>query len=322
MNDILMLVVGLVVLGGSAELLVRCSALIATRLGVSSLLIGLTIVAFGTSAPEIVASVTAALLGSPDIAIGNIVGSNISNSLLVAGAAALVAPIAVAGTTLRRDGLLALAAGVVFWLVCGLQWLGVAAGVALLLALGLYIGFAYRSERTPESPGAARSKAIAHGDAPAPRESSGPYRMVLLVVGAIVGLLGLAGSGQLLVTSAISLASGLGVSEAVIGLTIVAVGTSLPELATSLLAARRGESGIAFGNILGSNIFNLLGIGGLTAIFSQGGVPERILLVDFPIMLAAMALLVLVAATGRRVNRVEGAVLVGLFAIYIATAWA
>ena len=322
MNDILLLVVGLVVLGGSAELLVRCSALIATRLGVSSLLIGLTIVALGTSAPEIVASVAAALLGSPDIAIGNIVGSNISNSLLVAGAAALVAPIAVAVTTLRRDGLIALCAGAVFWLVCGLQWLGVATGVALLLALVLYIGFVYRSERIPQALDAVSSKAIAHGAASEPRESTGPYRMLLLVVGAIVGLVGLAGGGQLLVTSAISLASGFGVSEAVIGLTIVAVGTSLPELATSLLAARRGESGIAFGNILGSNIFNLMGIGGLTAIFSQGGVPERILLLDFPIMLAAMALLVLVAATGRRVNRIEGAVLVGLFAIYIATAWA
>jgi cation:H+ antiporter len=320
-RDILLIAVGLILLIAGAELLVRSSVLIAARLGVSSLLIGLTVVAFGTSAPEIVASVVAALRGSSGIAVGNIVGSNITNALLVTGSVALVAPIAVTGAALRRDGVMALVSAAALWFVCAMQKLEIFAGVVLLSTLVLYVWFAYRQERINAAPGAIKSRGMVHAKPEGAPVPTRPHNVAVLILGAVAGLALLAGGGQLLVVSAVNLAVDLGISEAVIGLTIVAIGTSLPELATSLLAARRGESGIAFGNVLGSNIFNVLGIGGLTAILSQGDVPTRIIVLDFPTMLAATGLLLIVAATGRRIGKVEGGVLVVLFCAYLASMW-
>ncbi len=320
-RDILLIAVGLILLIAGAELLVRSSVLIAARLGVSSLLIGLTVVAFGTSAPEIVASVVAALRGSSGIAVGNIVGSNITNALLVTGSVALVAPIAVTGAALRRDGVMALVSAAALWFVCAMQKLEIFAGVVLLSTLVLYVWFAYRQERINAAPGAIKSRGMVHAKPEGAPVPTRPHNAAVLILGAIAGLTLLAGGGQLLVVSAVNLAVDLGISEAVIGLTIVAIGTSLPELATSLLAARRGESGIAFGNVLGSNIFNVLGIGGLTAILSQGHVPTRIIVLDFPTMLVATGLLLTVAATGRRIGKLEGGVLVGLFGAYLASMW-
>lgn len=320
-GDILLIAVGLILLIAGAEMLVRSSVLIAARLGVSSLLIGLTVVAFGTSAPEIVASVVAALRGSSGIAVGNIVGSNITNALLVTGSVALVAPIAVAGAALERDGAMALVSATALWIACAVQKLEIFAGVVLLSTLVLYVWFAYQQERTNAAPGAIRSKGMVHAKQDGTPVPTRPHNAAVLILGAVAGLALLAGGGQLLVVSSINLAVSLGISEAVIGLTIVAIGTSLPELATSLLAARRGESGIAFGNVLGSNIFNVLGIGGLTAMLSQGHVPTRIIVLDFPTMLAATGLLLIVATTGRRIRRVEGGALVGLFGAYLASMW-
>jgi cation:H+ antiporter len=319
MVDLLILALGLTLLLTGAELLVRSSVLIAMRLKVSSLLIGLTVVAFGTSSPEVVASAVAALRGSTGIAVGNIVGSNITNALLVAGLAALIAPIVVTGAALRRDGIVALISAAAFWIICAVQMLGMFAGVVLLSTLVLYVRFAYRQERMSAASGAIKSREADHAIPAKPRVPSRSYNIGVLILGALAGLVLLAGGGHLLVASAIDLAMSLGISEAVVGLTIVAVGTSLPELATSLLAARRGESGIAFGNVLGSNIFNALGIGGLTAILSQGPVPRRIIVLDFPAMLAATGLLLVLAATGRRIGKVEGAALVLLFCAYLAS---
>jgi cation:H+ antiporter len=316
MNEIPMLLAGLVVLIAGAELLVRSSVIIATRLGIPSLVIGLTIVAFGTSAPEVVASVAAALRNSPGIAVGNIVGSNITNALLVAGATALLAPIAVSGAALRRDGFVALLGAVVFWLICALQGLSIATGIALLLGLAGYIVYSYLSEK--------RHGSILGGTSPAeaaPRASDHPLSLPFAVIGAIVGAVLLAFGGGLLIDAAVSLAERLGVSDVVIGLTIIAVGTSLPELATSMLAALRGKPEIAFGNIVGSNIFNVLGIGGLTAMLSQGGVPGRLIMVDFPIMVATTVLLLVVAMTGLRIGRREGAVLLTIFVLYVGAVW-
>lgn len=316
MNEIPVLVAGLVLLIAGAELLVRSSVIIATRLGIPSLVIGLTIVAFGTSAPEVVASVAAALRNSPGIAVGNIVGSNITNALLVAGATALLAPIAVSSAALRRDGFVALLGAVIFWLTCALQGLSIATGIALLLGLAGYIVYSYLSEK--------RHGSIVGGTSPAeaaPRASDHPLSLPLAVIGAIVGAVLLAFGGGLLIDAAVSLAERLGVSEVVIGLTIIAVGTSLPELATSMLAALRGRPEIAFGNIIGSNIFNVLGIGGLTAMLSQGNVPGRLVTVDFPIMVVTTGLLLLVAMTGLRIGRREGAALLAIFALYVGFVW-
>mgnify|MGYP003638983198 CR=1 FL=1 len=305
MDEAMMLLGGLVLLIGGAELLVRGSSAIATRLGVSPLIIGLTIVAFGTSAPEVVASVMAALAQSPGIAIGNIVGSNITNGLLVAGATALVMPIAVSRVALRRDGSVALAAAALFWLVCALGLLNAWIGVALLAGLAGYLVLAYRS-----------GDAV---DAEAAAAPGWPIPLALLATAAGIGLLGV--GGKLLVDAAVSLAASLGVSEAVIGLTIVAVGTSLPELATSLLAALRKQSDIALGNVIGSNIFNVLGIGGLTAILSSGAIPARLVSVDFPVMLATTLLLLGFAMSGRSIGRVEGLLLLAGFALYTGAVW-
>ncbi|WP_193337380.1 calcium/sodium antiporter [Devosia beringensis] len=305
MSDGLLILGGLILLIAGAELLVRASSAVAVRLGVSPLIIGLTIVAFGTSAPEVVASVMAALAQSPGIAIGNIVGSNIANGLLVAGAAALVMPIAVSTAALRRDGIVALGAAVLFWLICALGLLNVWAGVVLLAGLVAYIVFAYRS-----------GEAV---DAEAAAAPGWPVPAALLA--AVAGIVLLAAGGKILVDGAVSLAAGLGVSEAVIGLTIIAVGTSLPELATSLLAAARKQSDIALGNVIGSNIFNVLGIGGLTAMLSSGPIPARLIMVDFPVMLATTVLLLGFAVTGRRIGRVEGMLLVAGFGLYTGTVW-
>lgn len=305
-SDIALIAVGLALLGAGAELLVRCGASVAARLGVSPLPIGLTIVAFGTSAPEAVAGVTASLRGSSGIAVDNIVGSNIVNSLLVAGAAALVAPMAVAKVALSKDGVVALLSAAAVWLVsvCRCSMQGHRWRCCWLCSRTWFLPTGWRRTHRPLAPsveGAARGGTASLHDRGARRSLLAP------VAGAILGSVLLAGGGHLLVASAINLANGLGVSEAAVGLTIVAVGTSLPELATSLRAARRGETAIAFGNVVDSNIFNAPGIGGLTAIWSKDDVPSRILIVDFPIMLAATALLLLVAVTGRRVGCIEGA---------------
>lgn len=321
MNAIPIILAGLVLLVAGAEVLVRSSAFLALRLGVPALVVGLTIVAFGTSAPEVVASVTAALMQSPGIAVGNIVGSNITNALLVAGAAALVAPIAVSSSALKRDGFTALLAAAAFWVLCWLQVLNAATGSALLLALVIYVVHSYRQEKRTAATGigAASSKGAVRSESGLRLPALGHYEVPAAVVGSILGIVLLAFGGNLLVGAAVDLAGAIGVSETIIGLTIVAVGTSLPELATSMLAAARGQSEIAIGNVIGSNIFNVLGIGGLTALLSQGEVPARLVAVDFPVMLATTGLLVVFAATGLRVRRREGAVLVGVFALYLGS---
>ena len=322
MVELLIIAAGLILLVAGAELLVRSSAFIATRLGVPQLVIGLTIVAFGTSAPELVASIVAALRQSPAIAIGNIVGSNITNGLLVAGATALITPIAVSTAALRRDGSVALGVAVVFAMLCALQLLNPVTGVALVAGLAGYIVLSYGWERRPPAAGgAASSVSAARGEAGGVFPATGPLALGLASIGCVVGIGLLAFGGRLLVDAAANLAAGLGVSEAVIGLTIVAVGTSLPELATSLLAALRRQSDIAIGNIIGSNIFNILGIGGVTALLAPGLVPARIVNLDLPIMLATTVILLLFAATGRRIGRFEGLLLVCGFCLYVAFAW-
>lgn len=323
LDFILLIILGVALLVAGAELLVRASAFLANRLGISPLVIGLTIVAAGTSAPELVASVSAALRGSPGIAIGNIVGSNIANATLVAGAAALVAPLAISSAAIRRDGTVALGAACLFWMICAMQALNAMTGALLLLGQVAYVALSYRSEvRGPASGGAVFLRGSARTDPAAWFITGSPIAEVTATIGCFAGIGLLALGGNFLIEGATSLASVFGVSEAVIGLTIVAVGTSLPELATSVLAALRGRPEIAAGNIIGSNIFNVLGIGGVTALLSHGQqVPERIVRVDFPIMVAAMLVLLLFAMTNRRLGRVEAIILLGSFGLYSASAW-
>lgn len=299
----ILLVTGFLALLVGGELLVRGAVGVAQRFGMSPMFIGLTLVGFGTSTPELVTSVEAALKGSPGIAVGNVVGSNICNVLLILGIAALLSPITVRTADLRRDGLvlaLATAAALV-----AIQWGAVSrlVGTGFVLALVAYIGLALSQGRVD----------------PADEASSAPPMKAWLGVGFFVGglVLVILGAGWL-VDGAIRLARSAGVSEAVIGLTVVAVGTSLPELVTSVLAAVRRHADVALGNIIGSNIYNLLGILGITAVIHPLEVPAEIIALDGWVMAAATALLIVVAATGLRVSRREGAVLLTLYLGYLA----
>lgn len=313
----LLLVGGLVLLVGGGHILVQGAVSVAGRLGVSPLVIGLTLVGFGTSTPELVTSVQASLAGAPGIALGNIVGSNIANSLLIVGLSALVAPIAVRSAALRRDGTLMVVVTVAFALLALVLPFGRLLGTVFLIGLIAYIVHAFREESagTPDH-GAAFDKAEATQEtAPALRGGKGwPVALLAALGGLALVVLG----GHLLVTGAVALAKALALPETVIGLTIVAVGTSLPELVTSVIAAMRRHSDVAFGNVIGSNIYNILGIAGITALIAPTEVPADIIRLDNTILVLVTFLLFGVAWTGLRVGRREGGVLLACYVAYLA----
>nr|WP_137676195.1 calcium/sodium antiporter [Parerythrobacter lutipelagi] len=302
--SILLCLAGLVGLAVGGEFLVRGSVGIAKRLGVSDLVTGLVIVGAATSMPEMVASVEAALLGSPELAWGNIVGSNIANTLLILGVAALVMPIMLTGTG-KRDAVIALIASLALWGITFMQTGSIWIGVALLAGLIAYIYWRYNHPRPDDN-------------------DEDEAEVVLAIhwslVAFLVGLAMLVAGGTALVSGAIDLARLFGVSETVIGLTVVAIGTSLPELAASVAAALRGKPGLALGNVLGSNIYNILLIGGVTMIVAPVAVPASLLTYQLVLLaVSALALLVLLA-TAKQIGRVVGAGLVVLFAVNTAMA--
>ncbi|MEL6875073.1 MAG: calcium/sodium antiporter [Pseudomonadota bacterium] len=309
---ILTLLAGFVVLIIGGELLVRGAVRVAEKAGMSQLLIGLTIVGFGTSAPELVASVEAARAGSPGIAWGNVVGSNLANSLLILGTASLILPMMVPRGPLGRDGGLAFAATIVLWLVATSSGTTVLFGAAFLVLLVAYLGYAYWAERTqPVGASALHEKAEALEVADTHLHVEQPlWRAILVLLGGIVLIVA---GGRWLVEGAVDLARLLGMSEAVIGLTVIAIGTSLPELVTSVIAAYKGASAVALGNVLGSNIFNLLLIGGVTAVIAPGTIPVEISGYGLPLLIVASAILLIFAITGRRISRWEGAILLAMY---------
>ena len=313
MSEFLLIAGGLVLLAIGGDVLVRGAVGSASRLGVSPLLIGLVLVGFGTSMPELTTSVQAALSGSPGIAVGNVVGSNIANILLILGAAAVIAPIAVGRGVLRRDGSFLALSQIALAVALFLTPVGRTSGGLLFAGLMAYIGLSYWLDQRSKGPEAALHSAEADSVAP---PKGGLLVSLLLLAGGIAGVVI---GAKFLVTGAISIAEGFGISDTVIGLTVVAIGTSLPELAASIAAALKRQGDIALGNVIGSNIFNALGILGATAIIRPIGVPASILGSDVWIMLGAAALLFVVAATGRRVGRMEGVGLLVLYAAY--TGW-
>ncbi len=309
--NLLLLAAGLVLLTLGAESLVRGSTSLALRLGVAPLVVGLTVVAFGTSAPELVVSVQAVLAGQDDIAAANVVGSNIFNVGVILGLTALVLPLTVHRDILRRDlPLVILASFTVLWLLQDRE-LGRLAGLGLVIALAAYLVLSVR--RAQAEPGAAAETSTeTRAEAPGSVLRDGLYvvaGLALLVVGS-----------RLMVAAAVTLARVLGVGEAVIGLTIIAAGTSLPELATSLAAALRRQPDLAVGNVIGSNLFNLLGILGIASLVSPLA-PGALRWLD----LGAMALFALVLlpllASGRRLQRWEGGALLAGYAVYLALRW-
>ncbi|MGM0631892.1 MAG: calcium/sodium antiporter [Pseudomonadota bacterium] len=308
---LLYLAVGIVLLTAGGEILIRGAVSAARRLGVSPLLSGLLIVGFGTSAPELAVSVDAAIQGQPDIALGNVVGSNISNILLVLGICAAISPLAVQPLALRRDATCVIAASLLFIILAWNGTLHRMEAFILLGTLAAYLIWAWRTERGNDTPAAGVHIAEAEVVNTLPLS---PLLSGLFILG---GLALLITGSRVLLTGATGLATTMGISEAVIGLTIVAVGTSLPELTISVIAALRRQADVAVGNILGSNLFNLLGILGISALLQPLSLPTRIQQYDQWVLLGTAALLFLFLFTGRRVSRVEGLVLVGLYGLYL-----
>lgn len=330
MNSFLWLLGGLALLIVGGELLVRGAVRLAERMGISPLVIGLTLVGFGTSTPELVTSVNASLAGSPGIAIGNIVGSNIANILLILGVAAVISPVAVTPMALRRDASLVIATAVLLAALSAQTVLSRPIGVLFVVLLIAYIVYAYRSETNAAAVAsdghtAAFEKAactegtVAHQGQVAGRSAVVDVALSLGI--AIGGLAIVILGGNLLVNAAIAIARGYGISETVIGLTIVAVGTSMPELVTSFVAAAKKQSDVALGNVLGSNIYNILGIGGITALLAPVSVPPEMVRFDNLVMIAVSALLFLFMATGARIGRREGAALAACYVAYVWWIW-
>lgn len=303
---------GLAVLTLGAEFLIRGASELARRAGVSELLIGLTLIGFGTSTPELVSSVQAALIGSPGVAVGNVVGSNIVNILFILGMSALIAPFTVDRRSFARDGVVVLIATIT---MIGISMTGEfsrTAGWAFLAAIAGYIAYAFMTERRrPETP-----KAQQHAAAGA-EAAVGPRSLLLDIVFVVVGLALLIIGAKYLVTGAINIAGRFGISETIIGLTIVAVGTSLPELVTSIMAAIRGRSALALGNVVGSNIYNLFGILGVTAVIHPVAAPAEIVAFDNWVMLGATLLMILFVVTKSRLSRAEGAFMVAAYLAYV-----
>ncbi|MEX0730160.1 MAG: calcium/sodium antiporter [Aquisalimonadaceae bacterium] len=311
MTNFLFLAAGIALLTVGGEALIRGALAAARRLGVSPLLSGLVIVGFGTSSPELVVSVDAALNQRPDIAIGNVVGSNIGNILLILGICALITPMAVKPLALRRDAVTVVAASMLFVVLVGGSALGRPDALIFLIALAAYLVWAYSSERSLATPAADLHKAEAE------ELTAVPESVTWTIMTVIAGLLLLIGGSQVLLMGAVGIAEHFRISEAVIGLTLVAVGTSLPELAISVIAALRRHADVAVGNILGSNIFNLLGILGISALLQPLPVHARILQFDQWVMLGTALLLLLFLYTGRRLSRIEGGLLLAGYGLYI-----
>lgn len=303
--------IGVLLLTTGGEALIRGALAAAQRLGVSPLLSGLLIVGFGTSAPELVVSIDAALSERPDIAVGNVVGSNIGNILLILGLCALITPLAVRPLVLRRDAITVVAASILFLILVGGSALARWDAAILLFVLLAYLTWAYRTEQLGTAPSAELHRAEGEEVASLPRT------LLWMVTAIVVGLLLLIAGSQVLLRGATGIAESFGVSEAVIGLTLVAVGTSLPELSISVIAAFRRHADVAIGNILGSNIFNLLGILGISALLQPLPVHHRILQFDQWVMLGTSLVLLLFLYTGNRLSRLEGGLLLVGYAAYV-----
>lgn len=320
LSQALFLLLGLALLIAGGDLLVRGAVQIAGRLRLSPMLIGLTVVGMGTSMPELAASLQASLAGSPGIAIGNIVGSNIANALLILGVAAMIAPIAVSAPTLWRDGGVGLMAALALIGAGATVGLSREAGIVFLFLMAGYVFYAYRQERVGAPHSAAYDRALAMEQvdpALVPPEKPEGRLWVALVLFAI-GLGLIVGGGSILVNAAIAIAEELNVSDAVIGLTIVAVGTSVPELVTSAVAAYRKQGDIALGNVLGSNIYNILFIGGLTGAIAPTQVPATMMAFDLWVLVGVSILVMVLALSGRRLSRAEGLLLVAAYVVYAA----
>ena len=297
--NVLLIVVGVALVLFGADKLTEGASALARRLNVPEIIIGLTIVAAGTSAPELFVSLVSALNGTPDMAVGNVVGSNTMNAMLIVGTAALVAPMVISPSTVKKDIPCSVLASILLAVLAFDGFLGRFDGIVLLLGFAAFMAYTL-----------VQSKA---GKDDVVKESSPVWKNILYIV---FGLAGLVVGSNLFVDSASDVALSLGISEAVVGLTIVAGGTSLPELATSVVAARKGQSAIAIGNVIGSNVFNILLILGLTSAISPLEI-EGITTIDMAVMLLSVILVWLFSRTRYTVERWEGGLLLVIYIGYL-----
>ena len=303
--NILSIVIGIVLVLWGADRLTDGSVAVAERLGIPQIVIGLTIVAMGTSMPEFCSSLVSALNHQPGMAVGNVVGSNIFNALLIVGAAAVVAPISILRSSVKKDIPFALVASMLLVLLCGFDGKIQRYDAAILLVFfGIFMYMTLREANTGSA------------EQPSAEGQTKPMSRLMAAVWIVVGLACLIGGSTVFVNGASELASALGVDPTIIGLTIVAMGTSLPELATSVVSATKGNSGIAIGNVLGSNVFNILFILGVTGVITPLDI-QGITPVDLSLLVVSMVLLWIFSYTTLRIERWEGAVLIAVFAGYM-----
>ncbi len=310
LHDILLVAAGLILLFIGGEGLVRGSVTLAERLGISKLLIGLVIVGFGTSTPELLVSVKAALGGAPEIALGNAVGSNIANVLLIVGLASIITPILGWERSAVREALVAALVSLAALVLVQGEVITKLEGIAMLVALAGYLFASYWLEKKDP-----KAKTFQHAteefeDIPLPR----PWLAPVLALGGIVALVF---GADLLVEGGVNIARGFGVPDAVIGLSLVAIGTSLPELATAVVAAIRRHPDVVLGNVIGSNIFNILAILGVTAVIQPIAVSARFREIDTPVMLGVALLLLALLVVSKSIGRLWGFVLLALYAAYM-----
>ncbi|GHE05921.1 sodium:calcium antiporter [Defluviimonas sp. 20V17] len=309
-HDLLLVAAGLALLFLGGEGLVRGSVAIAERLGISKLLIGLIIVGFGTSTPELLVSVNAALDGAPEIALGNVVGSNIANILLIVGVAALILPISGWQRTAVREALIASLTGLVLVGLVQGDIINRMEGIAMLVVLAGYLASSAWLEKRDRQAKTFKHEAEEFEDIPLARPWIAPV-LALAGIGALIF------GADLLVEGSVSIARSFGVPDAVIGLSLVAIGTSLPELATSIVAAIRRHPDVVLGNVIGSNIFNILAILGVTVVIQPIEVGARFREIDTPVMLGASVLLLALLFATKRISRTWGALMLTAYAAYM-----
>lgn len=314
--DVLLIIVGVAVVLWGADRLTEGSVSIASKIGVSQMVIGLTVVALGTSMPEFCVSFVSALKGTADMAVGNVVGSNVFNAMLIVGVAAMVAPMCVMRQTVRKDLVFAVAASVVMGALVFDNEISRADAVILASLFLLFMWITIKGAKR-DNPVADTTDTFADDHSVSGNSGQSIPSTWKGIMWIVLGLAALVGGSNVFVDSASSLAIAFNVPDAVVGLTIVAGGTSMPELATSVVAARKGNSGIAIGNVIGSNVFNILFVVGLTGIVCPMTV-SGITWIDLAVMIGSMLLLWLFAYTKLTIARWEGAVLTVLFVAYLS----
>jgi cation:H+ antiporter len=312
LTTIVLLIIGLIILIVGGDYLVRGSSSIALRLHLSPLVVGLTIVAFGTSAPELLISIQSALKGSPDIVMGNVIGSNICNLALVLGLTAVISPVKVQTNSIRFDWPMTMGASILLYLVIREGTIVAFEGVLFLIIIISYLFFIIHQSRKDTKANVSKED---NDEIP-----ETPFKQIWKdIVFIIIGCISLYFGSEWFVNSAKELALGMGVEERVVGLTVVALGTSLPELVTAAIASYKGQTDLALGNLMGSNIFNILSILGITSIIREINVHVEILNKDIIWMLLVTLMILPLMIMRREVGRVDGFILLIVYAVYIYT---